>query len=264
MVSRWEWEFVSRNGKDGFPHSSSDFSEVFAWGQVSSSLTSILLLLYTCSILFPLKPGCFLSSGKLYNTLKLYSPLPELGLNTKHPLRALRCWQLPIVTWGASASISQHCSQDAMSKRAPGVHDTHTAGGQMGMNCERCWLDIVYFLSIILQQAGDQWVHCWKCGQCPLVEWEVVVGRCLLATHQFAPGSAYHFLSQVSKTCHVSLPNTELSFTSLLLPWPPDLLRFSGFAASRTMSGGKFDGTSRSKNSSPEEITQIIPEFMAV
>lgn len=110
-------------------------------------------------------------------TLKLHRPLPELGLNTRHPLRGLKCWQLPIVTWSGSASISQHCSRDAMSKPTPGVHDTHTAGGQMAMSCGRCWLDIDYSLRIVLQQVGDQLVHCWKCGQCPLVKWEVVVGQ---------------------------------------------------------------------------------------
>lgn len=81
IASRWEWELVSRNGKDGFPHSSSAFSNAFAWGQVTSSLTSILLLLYTRSIFSTLEPGHFLSSGKLHHTLKLYIPLPELGLN---------------------------------------------------------------------------------------------------------------------------------------------------------------------------------------
>lgn len=60
------------------------------------------------------------------HTLKLHRPLPELGLNIRHPLRGLKCWQLPIVTWSGSASISQHCSRDAMSKPTPGVHDTHS------------------------------------------------------------------------------------------------------------------------------------------
>lgn len=164
-----------------------------------------------------------------------------------------------MVTWGGGASISRHCSKDLMSKPSPGVHDTYTAGGQMAMSCGMCWSDTVYSLRIILQQVGDQLVHCWKCGQCPLVEWEVVVGQ--MPPHYPPVCSKYPFLSQVSKTSHVSLPNTNLSFTPLLLPWTPDLWGFGGFAVSRTASGGKFYGTGRNKNSSPEEITQIIPEW---
>lgn len=107
---------------------------------------------------------------------------------------------------------------------------------------------IVYSLRIVLQQVGDQLVHCWKCRQCPLVEWEVVLGQMPPHYHQFALAPSIIFCLNFLKPI-------------LFLSCSHDLLGFGGFVVNRTASEGKFYGTSGSKNSSPEEITQIIPEF---
>lgn len=80
LVSSWEWELVSRNGKEGFPHSSNDFSEVcirtshFLADQHPLVVIQVFYILHPRAWMFPQ-----LWKAVSQHTLKWYSPLPELA-----------------------------------------------------------------------------------------------------------------------------------------------------------------------------------------